>query len=185
MNELEVTRKQKQQRQLGWNLGAPPVCHCYVRYNQSCGHFAICCHSTMVLLVLLREEPVLLQQRRFFVNNCRPCDVMSITACICFSCVPAEATLRLGCWQHLFPFVQSVTTCFSISHIYNKLNISLFSALFLHSCDGSRSSQCTDIALLFVLLKNALQIIQTKWRWMAAINLSDEFRRNWEEVFVL
>jgi hypothetical protein len=92
-------------KMMGWNLGAPPVCRCWVRCNQSCGHSAICSHSTTVLLVLLREEPALVQQRRFFVNNGRLCDAMYVTACICFGCVPAEATLRLGCWQHLFPWV--------------------------------------------------------------------------------
>jgi hypothetical protein len=42
--------------------------------------------------------------------------------------------------------------------------------LFLHSCDGCRSSQCTDIAFLLVLLNDDLQIIHKKWRWMAERN---------------
>jgi len=39
MNEKEVTRIQKKQRQVRWNVGAPPFCHCCDRYNQSCGQF--------------------------------------------------------------------------------------------------------------------------------------------------
>jgi len=72
-------------------------------------------------------------------KNGRLCDVTAIIACIYCICVPSEATLRFGCWQHLFPFVESVATCFSISQIYSKLHISLLSALFLQSCDGNRS----------------------------------------------
>ena len=126
--------------------------------------FAICSHSTTLLLVLLPGEPVLLQQRRVFVNNGRLCDATSVTACIRFSCIPCEATLRLGCWQHLFPFVHSVTTCYSISQIYSKPPHFVAFCSFLHSHDGYRSSQCTDIAFLQVLLNDDLQIIHTKWR---------------------
>lgn len=110
MNEMEVTRKQKKRRQIGWNLGAPPVCHCCVRCNQSCGHFAICCHSTTVLLVLLREEPVLLQQRRFFVNNGRLCDAMSITECIC------------SCWGYPSSWMLALLISFRwASHVFLHL----------------------------------------------------------------
>jgi hypothetical protein len=130
MNEMEVTRIQKQQREVRWHVGAPLVCHRCVRYDQSCGRFCDLLSLNNFATCITPRGTLLLQRRSFCVNNGRLCDATTITACICFSCITGEVNLRLGCWQHLFPFVESVTTCYSISQIYRKLHISLLSALF-------------------------------------------------------
>ena len=77
-------------------------------------------------------------------------------------------------------FLESVTTCSSISQMYSKLNISLFSAVFfLHSCDGSTSSQLRSFWFCSKMLYKSYKRSGDEWQQeIRAMNLGGSGKKS-------